>query len=309
MGRTLAKLAVSGALIWFVLRTQDLDGLAHRMLTVNGGAVVLCILSIPLVSVLAALRWSVILATMGERVGIRITYPQGMIGLFFNQCLPFSMGDVVRMWFAYRAGLSPRIAVNSVLLDRLVGALALLLMVTFTLPHFFALSPSPAVKIGTVLVVAAGYLGVVTLAVLSRFLGRFADNRIGQMLVQLSVDLRRLLSLRREAAQAVLCGIIVQFASAAMVYVLARGLDLPVNAADCLFVVPIANLIQTLPISIGGWGVREGVFVAAFGMVRLDAPSALALSALFGLVSALGSLPGGIFWLLQKRARAKASAA
>jgi uncharacterized protein (TIRG00374 family) len=309
MGRTLAKLAVSGALIWLVLRTQDLDGVVHRVLTVNGSAVVLSILSIPLMSILAALRWSVILATMGQRVGIRVTYPQGMIGLFFNQCLPFSMGDFARMWFAYRAGISARIAINSVLLDRLVGALALLLMVTFTFPHFFALSPSPAAKLGTAFVLAAGYLGIVLLAVLDRFLGRFADSRIGRTLVQLAVDLRRLFSLRREAAQTILCGIIVQFASAVMVYVLARGLDLAVNPADCLFVVPIANLIQTLPISIGGWGVREGVFVAAFGMVGLAAPSALALSALFGLVSALGSLPGGIFWLLQKRAREKVSAA
>lgn len=309
MWRTLAKLAVSGLMIWLVLRTQDLGELAHRMASVSGSALVLSILSIPLMSILPALRWSIILQTMGQRVSLRATYPQVMMGVFFNQCLPFSMGDVVRMWFAHRAGLSPTVAVNSVLLDRLVGALALLLMVTFALPHFFALSPSPAVKLATVLVLAAGYLGVALLAVLDRFIRRFGETRIGGMLVRLAVDLRRLVTLRREAAQTLVCGIVVQFASAVMVYALARDLDLPVNAADCLFVVPIANLIQTLPISIGGWGVREGVFVAAFGLVGLAAPSALALSALFGLVTALGSLPGGVFWLLQKRAEVSARAA
>jgi glycosyltransferase 2 family protein len=59
---------------------------------------------------------------------------------------------------------------------------------------------------------------------------------------------------------------------------------------------PLSNLVQAVPISIAGWGVREGFFVAAFGLTGVAAPHALAVSILFGLINLLISLPGGAVW-------------
>ena len=60
------------------------------------------------------------------------------------------------------------------------------------------------------------------------------------------------------------------------------GLDVPLLA--CLVLVPPAMLVATLPISLGGWGVREGVLVAAFAMIGISADAALAVSVAFGLL-------------------------
>ena len=53
----------------------------------------------------------------------------------------------------------------------------------------------------------------------------------------------------------------------AAVYAIVRGLDLPVGFADCLMLVPAVMLFATIPISIAGWGVREGAMVTAFALV------------------------------------------
>jgi len=57
-------------------------------------------------------------------------------------------------------------------------------------------------------------------------------------------------------------------------------------------------LLSLLPISIAGWGVREGAMIACLGLVGVDAASAFAVSALFGLTSVVVGLPGGLVWLL-----------
>jgi len=71
-----------------------------------------------------------------------------------------------------------------------------------------------------------------------------------------------------------------------------------VSILDCMVLMPPVMLVTTLPISIAGWGVREGAMVAAFAMVGVQADDALALSFLFGVTSIIFALPGGVLWLL-----------
>jgi len=79
---------------------------------------------------------------------------------------------------------------------------------------------------------------------------------------------------------------------------LVRGLDLPVTWVDCLALIPPVILATTLPISIGGWGVREGAMVVALGAIGVPAEGALVLSVVVGLVGMASALPGGLIWLL-----------
>ena len=78
------------------------------------------------------------------------------------------------------------------------------------------------------------------------------------------------------------------------------GLDLEVTFLDCLVLVPPVLLIMTIPISIGGWGVREGAMVALFGLIGVPGHGALALSVMFGLVGIAVAVPGGIVWLISR---------
>ena len=63
---------------------------------------------------------------------------------------------------------------------------------------------------------------------------------------------------------------------------------------------PLVVLIMTIPISIGGWGVRETAMVALFGLIGVSNEGALVLSVLIGLVGMVSALPGGLIWLLSR---------
>jgi len=76
---------------------------------------------------------------------------------------------------------------------------------------------------------------------------------------------------------------------------LGAGLHLPLQALDYLAVIPTALLAMVLPVSMGGWGLREGVIVALLAGHAIAGPTALAFSVAFGLVFAASSAPGLIF--------------
>ena len=83
----------------------------------------------------------------------------------------------------------------------------------------------------------------------------------------------------------------------ASVYFLARSLDVAVTWLDCMLLVPPVILAAMLPITVGGWGVREITMVVLFGAIGIASDAALALSILVGLVAVLVSLGGGVLWL------------
>ncbi len=75
----------------------------------------------------------------------------------------------------------------------------------------------------------------------------------------------------------------------------AQGLALPAFDAAVLFVVMVG--IALVPISVGGWGLRELAVVAVMGDYGLAPERALLFSVSFGLVLVAGALPGALVWL------------
>ena len=69
---------------------------------------------------------------------------------------------------------------------------------------------------------------------------------------------------------------------------------LPLTIVDCLLLIPPIMLLTAVPVSISGWGVREGVMVGALSMMGIATEQALALSVLMGFVLLANGLVGGL---------------
>ena len=81
------------------------------------------------------------------------------------------------------------------------------------------------------------------------------------------------------------------------IYTLARSLDIGISLLDCMILMPPVILLSLLPVSIGGWGVRESVMVFVLGLIGIASEQALLLSVLLGLAGMAISLPGWILWM------------
>ena len=68
--------------------------------------------------------------------------------------------------------------------------------------------------------------------------------------------------------------------------------------------VPPAIVLSGLPVSIAGWGVREGTLVALFSLAGGDPAAVLALSLTYGVIALGASLPGLVVFLDPRRRRA-----
>jgi hypothetical protein len=79
-------------------------------------------------------------------------------------------------------------------------------------------------------------------------------------------------------------------------YTIARSLHIPLPLSACFLMVPLCTLVQALPISFNGWGVRESVFILYFAQVGLPRESAMAFSLVGAGLMVLLSLSGAVVW-------------
>lgn len=297
------KFSISVLLIWLLLEKAQIgfSDVKNRILEVS---LAMAAFSFGLMVVqvgIGGLRWKVVLDAVGAKLGLLRATLIFYISIFFNQALPSSVGgDAVRMYKGYRAGISLAHAVNSVLLERAATVVALVLVVGATQPFFLPRVGEEAGKWVlpvVVLALLASIAGIAILVSLDRLPARFDRFRVVRGLRAMAVDARRVFfrpwPLARVTFWAVIGHVNLTFA----VYLLARGLALQITWLDCLTLVPPVILATTLPISIAGWGVREGAMVYAFALIGVAEGDAIALSVLAGLVGLAVALPGGLMWV------------
>lgn len=302
----LIKLAVSAILVIFLVRRVDADELLRHLLGVDRLAIAAAILILAALSVLQTVRWRVIIRALGGQLSLVAAWLIVLIGMFFNQTLPSTVGgDGMRIWRAHKAGLKVGPAASGVVLDRLAGMAGLLVVAALGLPVLFSVVGDSLARWAIPVVIGAGACGYAVLLTIDRVPAAFLRWRVFSWAVPFAADSRRVFLIRRTSAAILGLSIVNHLALALLVLIIARGLGIAVGVLECLVLVPPVLLVSTLPVSIAGWGVREGAMVTAFGFVGVAESEAVALGVLFGLAVLVVGLPGGLIWFLTGRERVR----
>jgi len=298
------KFLVSGFLIWFLTKGIDFSSAARRVASADPVMLMAAMAIIWVQVCVGGMRWRAVLLAMGASFTIFDAIRLFYIGVFFSQALPSSVGgDPVRMYKVYKLGLSIREAVNGVLLERVVTVVALVLLVDVTLPWFTPQADHPSAELigpAVIIITMAAVAGIGVLLFLDRLPATLMRWRVVRGLGNLGVDGRKVFLSGTHLPRVLFWGILTHINISLMAFLIALGLDLDITMVDCLTLMPLVILIMTIPISIGGWGVRETAMVALFGMIGVPNESALVLSVLIGLVGITATLPGGLVWLLTR---------
>ena len=297
--KPLLKIALSLILIAIVVRAFDLRGVAAHFMKVDAATLLLATAVALAIALLHAGRWLAVIGASNHQLGFRMAVQVVLIGHFFNQVLPSSVGgDAMRVWCAYRAGLGFGIAAATVIIDRALTLVSLLLLTAAGLPWLFDIVSDPVARWALSTVICAGLAGFAAFLAIVR-LPRFALRwRALRSLLGLAALARKVIFHARYALPVILLSVLSFVAFAFIVFRLAHAMQLDVTLTDCVLLVPPVILVTVVPVSIAGWGVREGAMVAAFAYAGLPQSDGLLVSLLFGAAFLVIGIIGGLVWIL-----------
>jgi uncharacterized protein (TIRG00374 family) len=300
----LLKFALSLGLVAIFLSIVDTSTVLASLVAVDpatmAAAVGLCFSQ----TLFVGFRWHALGHRTGAFVGrwqaMRITFA----AMFANQLMPTSIGgDLVRIGLLGRHGVPVGRGARTVVLDRTAGLLSLLTLMLVTgivlgeqLPADW---PVDFIKVLPVLAIVFIWAAL--------FAGdRFADAVEARLksawLAQLLRDSSRLLRSGVTTVVILLLSYAVHSASATCIWILAQGSGVEISFMEILGFLPIVILVQLAPVSIAGWGVREGTVITLFALLGIDSAPALATSILWGAAIAGGAVLAGAIWFLTRSA-------
>ncbi len=302
-----AKLALSAIVLAAIVSRVDMAGIGHSLAGASASGLALAGAAFLAMPLLGGVRWWVALRGIGEagRLGaLTVWFSTATVAA---QVAPSVAGDAVRIWLAARRGHALGPTIQSVFLDRVFLVLSLLVLALAGAPLLQARTGETApVWICTALLLA-GLGGLGALMAADRI--DFGLSRLRPWAaIMAAAPTTRGLVLSHWGAGLALGSLLSNLNFALAGFLLARALGLPTTLSDFLAFIPMVTLAVTLPISFGGWGVREGLLVMLLGRVGVPASDALALSLLFGAGNMLCGMPGLAAWLLEGRLAARAPA-
>jgi len=289
---------VDVARLWTVARTASIPWLVLALALYFGMILV------------SAWRWGLLLRAQHIVYPFRGLTSSFLVATFFNNFLPSNIGgDVIRITDTAPAAGSKTLATTVVLIDRGIGLLGLALVAAMGASA--GLGPAKVGPVGPGMLWAG--FGVAAMLATPALLNPEGFTRIlqplrvlhpewvGERLERLTAALSRFKESPAALASCFVGAIGVQVTLVGFYLAIAHSLQIPITFAQLAMIVPISFIVQMVPVSMNGFGVREATFGFYFTRLGLPLESALLVSFIGAGLVLLFSLSGGVAYVARQR--------
>jgi glycosyltransferase 2 family protein len=310
---TLLKIAFSIGLIAWTFSRVPLAEVSSQLASARTGYLVAALAVFVLAILVDGVKWHVLLRAQAFAVSLATVFRFQYIGFFFNNFLPAANlgGDLMRGFGLARITERPGGAAVSVLLDRAFGFLAY--MSSAVVASFVAVNVAGRQELRAVQAVAVLAVLAILMA-LGLLLSRRVRSGITHWfrwrwlspLARPWAGVSRALDdyhVRSAVFPAALGIALVGLACTVLVnWLVSQAMGGEMTLPMIFLFNPLVALVLILPISVGGLGVSQAAYPFFYGMAGVSIEHALAVSLVVLLIQLVASLPGGYFWLSNRRA-------
>jgi uncharacterized membrane protein YbhN (UPF0104 family) len=283
--RTILSLGGTIVLLAWVISQVDASKLRTMFSGAEWGWFILAAILVPIQIVLASWRWRRISNDLGLPLSRLNATSEFGLSTLLNQVLPGGVvGDAIRVWRQRSGHGTFGGPLRAAVVDRAIGHVAHVAVTAFGLGLWIVVHPTPPPEIAWAIV---GTIAVVLMCVW---------NWPVPGVRRVIADARTALTGWHRALEHTTVSIVLVGLFLLCFWCCAQALHLPLGVG-AITAVPLLMLALVLPISVGGWGLREVSATAVLGTLGWSVESSVALSAAYGMVNLVGASPAALVFL------------
>jgi len=305
------KSLLTAGLLFYVTTLVNLNEIKPIITQLDFSLLTIAIATHIIAFILMSIRWWLILVSSGKQVLYKKASAAYYLGLFCNNFLPTSMGgDVIRIVKLRSDGLDTNQLIFSTLCDRIIGLLSIIVMGIIGLNFSTSIYESIGYRSIVLTNIVSAMLFVLALAALN---ARVRDiiikfilnrlrlwNKLNNFLIFVHQNVETLKK-SRILAKTILLSLVSQILIVLTYYYIAQSIHIDLELFEFVLIVPVVAVFTSLPISVGGLGIREGTMVVLLSAIGISTTNAVSISLLYLTILIMITLPGGIFMLSGKR--------
>ncbi|HEY3735217.1 MAG TPA: lysylphosphatidylglycerol synthase transmembrane domain-containing protein [Streptosporangiaceae bacterium] len=287
-GPSLLRLAAGVAVVWFLVRQVGAAPFRDGLRAVTWPAVVAAATLTALTTVCSAWRWRVVARALRVDIGLPAAVGAYYRSLFLNSVLFGGiLGDVHRAVTHGRRAGDVVLGLRAVAWERLCGQVIQAVVTAVVL----LVLPSPVrPALPYVLAGLAGLAGCAALVM--RAAARRGRSRPVRAARAVSADLRRGLLVPHVWPQLMLTSVLVVAGHTVTFVIAARVAGCTAPLGELVALLMVVQTVMVIPLTIGGWGLREGAAAWAFGAAGLGAATGVTVAILYAVLMLAAVAPG-----------------
>jgi uncharacterized protein (TIRG00374 family) len=296
------RVGLSVTALAIVLWKVPLGDVARAVTTLDPFWIGLALATVYAAIVLSAIKWQVLLGARGYSLSVMRLTRHYLVGLFFNNFLPTSVGgDVVRAWDVGRDIDDAPEGAASVIAERLIASIGLGLTAALGLP-FTGVGPRAWIAVAVVIAASSTLVALFLAPSRSEKMIRSAMSGRFEGVADWAARAVRAVNetLRKRSAIVLVLALSIGFQVlvALVNYCIFRSLGANVGLGETVLFTSIVSAVTMVPISISGHGVREASYAYFFGLAHVASATAVSASVLFFALVALATLPGALLFAI-----------
>jgi len=255
----------------------------------------------------SAYRWQILARAQGDALSLGYLAKSYLVGTFFNNFLPSRFGgDIVRIWDGSRYSRSLVKSSAIVLVERLTGIIVLFIFaLVMSLFRLDMARQIPVIRVSLLL----GLLGLAAIAAFflpltGRLLLKLPEKGLAGKSKHKIIAFRdTIISYRAQKGpflRATFWAFLLQLNVIVYYFLIGKALHLTIAFTDYFIFIPLVLLIQAIPISINGLGLRETSYMEIFKYYGIPAHAALAFSVVDVAFVLILGIAGGIIYITRK---------
>ena len=293
---SIARLAVTAACLVALVVSVDGSLLWTMMMRLTPLALLAALGLHLAIILLLAWRWQTIVRACGQSVTFDRATRLTFMATFFNIILPFSVGgDIGRVWLGRQTGIDLATGTTVAILDRVSGLIALAILLGVS---SLAL-PTDHIPIELRLAMVMSLPAMLSGLWLLRYLSNIGAKQRHWLawLERVSAKMKTFLHQPAALRFALLPSLGGHVIAVLILYLSAQGLGMTLSFNDALLLGPVILMASMLPLSIGGWGLRETAAIVVLSIAGIASEQALAMALIFGITQLMVSGAGSILYL------------
>lgn len=301
------KTVVSLVLVGWLLHKIGIENLFAQISRANPRWILLSLMVFSISNLLGALQWYGLLRLKDISLPFYKVLLYYHVGLFFNNFLIGNIGgDAFRVYDIHKSSGNSKSAISTVIFDRFIGFFALSSLAMITALFWIHQIGSQSTFFTTIGILLSWVLIITVLfrenwaKMFSWSIKTWLPQSIYDKLKVIYYDLNQFRHHKMMLLWILMVSFCVQFLRIITHLFAARAVGVQTNFVYFLVFIPIIALFASLPISLGGLGVREQSGVALFLKVGVGSAQVVVFEFIAYLIGIFASLPGGIYFAFRK---------
>lgn len=294
------RIIITLVILFLIFRNIEFQNVKSIIARADINFLLIAVMFQLLSTLLAGFRWGKVMSTLQFGKNSNFYIRSYFKGSFFNQGLPTSIGgDAIRVLDVASTGHRKRDAFIGVFIDRILGLAGLLILnlaANFFLPELLPHNLFLMIN----LIVLTGLIGFIAFIYIHK-IKALKKGRFLNYILRVSHQLNRVLNNLRSILFHLIAGLLVHLFSIINIYLIGQSVGLDYDLLTMAVIVPPVVLLTLIPISLAGWGIREGAMIGLFGLIGAASANVLSMSILYGIILIVASLPGLYTFIYQKK--------